>query len=65
MSLDSFMNKAFNVVNLLSLALGSESASRRQIILSLTAYIVAGRHLGYQPGRRIAGPAVIKAVDVA
>ena len=34
MSLDSFMNKAFNVVNLLSLALGSESASRRQIILS-------------------------------
>lgn len=34
MSFDSFMNKAFNVVNLLSLALGSESASRRQIILS-------------------------------
>lgn len=34
MSLDSFMNKAFNVVNLLSLALGNETASKRQIILS-------------------------------
>lgn len=34
MSLDSFMNKAYNVVNLLSLALGNESAVRRQVILS-------------------------------
>lgn len=34
MSLDSFMNKAYSVVNLLSLALGSESSVRRQVILS-------------------------------
>lgn len=34
MSLDSFMNKAYNVVNLLSLALGNESAARRQVVLS-------------------------------
>ena len=34
MSLDSFMNKAYSVVNLLSLALGNETAAKRQIILS-------------------------------
>ena len=34
MSLDSFMNKAYNVVNLLSLALGNETTAKRQIILS-------------------------------
>lgn len=34
MSLDSFMNKAYSIVNLLSLALGNETAVRRQIILS-------------------------------
>ena len=36
MSLDSFMNKAYSVVNLLSLALGNETAAKRQIILSST-----------------------------
>lgn len=34
MSLDSFMNKAYSVVNILSLALGNESAARRQVVLS-------------------------------
>lgn len=34
MSLDSFMNKANNIVNILSLALGTESANKRQVILS-------------------------------
>lgn len=34
MSLDSFMNNTYNVVNLLSLALGSESAAKRQVILN-------------------------------
>lgn len=35
MSLDSFMNRANNIVNILSLALGKDSASKRQIILSV------------------------------
>lgn len=35
MSLDSFMNSAHNIVNLLSLALGSESTSKRQVILNV------------------------------
>jgi hypothetical protein len=34
MSLDSFMNKTYSIVNLLSLALGNETAAKRQIILS-------------------------------
>lgn len=34
MSLDSFMNRAYSVVNILSLALGNESAARRQVVLS-------------------------------
>ena len=34
MSLDSFMNKSYSIVNLLSLALGNETAAKRQIILS-------------------------------
>lgn len=34
MSLDSFMNKSYSVVNILSLALGNESAARRQVVLS-------------------------------
>lgn len=35
MSLDSFMNRTNNIVNILSLALGKDSASKRQIILSV------------------------------
>ena len=31
MSLDSFMNRTNNIVNILSLALGKDSASKRQI----------------------------------
>ena len=34
MSLDSFMNKTYSIVNLLSLALENETAAKRQIILS-------------------------------
>lgn len=37
MGLDSFMNKAHNIVNILSLALGSETTEKRKVIISSQA----------------------------
>lgn len=50
MSLDSFMNKANNIVNILSLALGTESANKRQVILSSNneKFIVPVTPLNYE-----------------
>lgn len=50
MSLDSFMNKANNIVNILSLALGTESANKRQVILSSNSekFIVPVTPLNYE-----------------
>lgn len=50
MSLDSFMNKTNNIVNILSLALGTESANKRQVILSSNSekFIVPVTPLNYE-----------------